>query len=331
MTDAASAKYLELLNRSLAEEDDRLTGEFTRPSLPVTFLSGLPRAGKTLLHQAIATSLDVGYVSNLLNKFWRAPYLGACLERDLLRDTLNSSFHSDYGNTRGMDEPGEWGWFWRHWLGLASGAHHASSEMDLSPLLAKLAGLEKVKGKPLLFNNMYAVSSMPALHARLPDILLIDKPRDPYWVCNSIINARVARYGDVNAFFANRPRDMTDIARQADDAVEEVVLQVKALLREAEDLRAMLGPDRVFTVDYERFLQEPCGVLEELRQFWGRHGLSVAWTGRSLPTSFEDRNKSSLIDPAYRELLDRHFARHFATGSMPQSVRSVGSSSVRFG
>lgn len=308
-----AADHLRTLNAALADEDDRLTAGFHRPAYPVTFLIGLPRAGKTLFHQAVATALDIGYVSNLLNKFWRAPYLGACLERDVLREAPQSSFQSHYGNTSGAGEPGEWGWFWQHWLGLEEGRHHLPPDADLSPLLRKLAAVEAAKRRPLLFNNMYAVSNLALLHGRLDRILVIDKPRDPYWVCSSIINARVARNGDIATHFANRPREMPHLAA-AGDPVEEVVLQVKALLAEISAIYRLVGPDNIFTVDHDCFLSEPGQVLAELRQFWSAHGVAVDWTGNALPDGFANRNDPALLDPVFRDRLECHFHRHFVTG-----------------
>ena len=309
--------YIAAMNDALAEEDDRSTATFTAPRLPVTFMIGLPRAGKTLFHQAVATALDVGYVSNLLNKFWRAPYLGACLERDLLRQSVGSSFQSFYGNTKGAGEPGEWGWFWRHWLGLTDGQHHLPADADLSALLQRLAAVESVKGKPLLFNNMYAVSNMDGLRRALGQVLIIDKPRDPYWICNSIINARVDRHGDLAAPFANRPREVAGL-NSLDDPVERIVLEVRALRDEMAEIVSAVGEDRVFTVDFKRFLAEPRSELSALRDFWAGHGLSVEWTGRPLPDGFSNRDDAALIDPRYRERLDRYFSTHFGDDALPR-------------
>lgn len=309
MTDS----YIAPLNEALAAEDDRLTAGMTAPSRPVSFIIGLPRTGKTLFHQAVATALDVGYVSNLLGKFWRAPYLGACLERDVLRAAPESSFQSRYGNTSGAGEPGEWGWFWQHWLGLRENEHHLPADADLSLLLQKLAALEQAKDRPLLFNNMYAVGNFALLHAALGEVLVIDKPRDPYWICSSIINARVRRHGDVSAAFANRPRTSPP---ETGDPVETIVLQVRALLDEMADICRLAGPDRVFTVDFHRFLREPKAELDSLRRFWQRHGLDVSWTGNALPDSFADRNDPALVDPAYRDRLDSAFAAHFGEAAV---------------
>ena len=313
------AAYIASMNQALAAEDDRLTAAFVTPTHPVSFLIGLPRTGKTLFHQAVATALDIGYVSNLLNKFWRAPYLGACLERDVLQEAPESSFRSRYGNTSGAGEPGEWGWFWRHWLGLADGQHHLTPGADLSALASKLAALETAKGKPLFFNNMYAVSNLNLLDDLLEKLLVIDKPRDPYWICSSVINARVKRHGDVAAHFANLPRT-NDALPAVSDPVEQVVLQVRALLDEMAAIRRLVGPENVFVVDFQRFLADPKAELDALREFWLGHGVRAEWTGRALPERFDDRNDPGLIDPTYRDRLNRAFVRHFGEPALPALV-----------
>ena len=152
---------LDALNETLADLDDRLTQDFTAPSGPVTFIFSQPRAGSTLFQQLALSSMDVGYVSNVLARLWRAPYLGAQLHMSLRDPAYVSHFRSKWGIADGAQEPHEWGWFWRHRLGLAAGESYCAdpAAVDVAGLARKLAGLESVLAAPLLFDNVYAMNN----------------------------------------------------------------------------------------------------------------------------------------------------------------------------
>lgn len=303
--------HLDAINGALAEEDDRHTAEFDIPRRPVCFVVGLPRSGKTLFHQAAATRLEVGYVSNLLGKFWRAPYLGALLEREVLGDDFVSNFRSHYGNTEGAAEPNEWGWFWNHWLALDGESHRVTQAFDSAALGRKLAALEAVKEKPLFFNSDYANASIAELTAFLPHVLLVHIKRDPYWVASSIINARVHRHGTVKAFYGYRPQNV-DALRQLEDSVEEIVLQVRSIHEEMAAIEVQFDKSRVFETAYEDFCDRPEDEIERFGDFLSGHGQSIRRKPTALPERFPSRNDLALLDGIYADRLDYFHARHFA-------------------
>jgi len=87
-------KFLKDINLNLQNAE---TYEENLNDLPNIFIFGLPRSGTTLAYQLIANSLDVGYINNLMARFWLAPLSGIVLSLSIIGDKRDNSFISDYG------------------------------------------------------------------------------------------------------------------------------------------------------------------------------------------------------------------------------------------
>jgi hypothetical protein len=310
------SEAIQAINAALAAEDDRLTREFRAPRFPVTFLVGLPRAAKTAFHQCVHTALDLGCVSNLLGKFWRAPYLGACLEREALSDASGSCFVSEYGNTSGAHEPSEWGWFWRHWLSLRGDEHYVCREVDYSGLVRKLAAVEAAKNRALFFNSVFAMANLPRLLPHLPGALVVYKHRAPFLVCKSVLNARIRRYGDARHMYGHVPFRKAEMEAIA-DPVEQVVFQVRSILEELEQLRALLPASAILDVDNSAFCRDPRAAIAEFSRFLGSNGIEPGHPRlEAIPDAgFDVRDDIPLIDPSLTGRLKKAYARHFSQGA----------------
>ncbi|MGB0671833.1 MAG: sulfotransferase, partial [Rhodospirillales bacterium] len=319
MTDAKT--IMDRMNRLLAEEDARLTASFSAPSLPVTFLTSPPRCASTLFQQLAASTTNIGYVSNVMARFWSAPYIGAMIEQDL-RDPDFVSGLKSYGrhyNPVGAEEPHEWGWFWQHWLRLEKGDYYGAPdrEIDFGGLNRTLAAIEKAKGAPLLFDNIFAMTNLGLLARNLPRVLAVNLRRDPYYVANSIIKARIDRYGDIDAFHSQKPRNIKQILGLS-DPIEQSVAQVRALMDEIEETLAALPGDSVLHVDYPDIVERPHLVMERFAAFLNSQGASVRLRD-PLPAfpQLRNRNNPAFIDPAHRERLDYYFVRYFPDAPRP--------------
>ena len=103
--------------------------------------------------------MRIGYVSNIMARFWKAPLFGAQLESDLQTEDYVSNFRSHLGNTTGPLEPHEWGWFWRHWLRLKGNNHYCTADAppDVDELGRIFASLEALKSAPLIFDSVFGM------------------------------------------------------------------------------------------------------------------------------------------------------------------------------
>ena len=121
--------WLAALNEHLAEARLPSVVRGEPSQLPLIYIVGAPRSGTTLLSQVVSRFLDVGYINNLIARFWRRPSVGIHLSRLVLggggREQI--AFESEHGTTPGAAGPHEFGYFWRHWLQLdAQPTHHLS-------------------------------------------------------------------------------------------------------------------------------------------------------------------------------------------------------------
>ncbi len=311
------------LNDALADADSVATRVFTRPENPIVFIAAPPRTASTLFVQAVASRFHVGYVSNVLARFYKAPYFGALLERELLTNASSfvSTFQSSYGNTEGPYEPHEWGWFWKSWLGLTGDEHYCRADHipDAAGLAAKLAAVESVKTAPLLFDNVYAMANISLLRKALGRVLVVHIDRDPFFVCNSILNARFKRHGDIRAWYGHRPRRIGEIL-EIEDPVAQVVHQVAAIRDETDRDLADFPESDILRVRYEDFLEEPEGAVALFRDFLQTNGVAVAKKPTSPEFTFLTRNLPTLVNPDYGDRLKRLCRTHFPSANADRAA-----------
>jgi hypothetical protein len=307
------------INDTLQAEDDRLTASLSSPSQPVSFIVALPRGASTMFQQIVISAIDMGYITNLMAQFWLAPCIGAGLDRKLRPDQYTSSFASRFGNTVGAHEPHEWGWFWRHWLRLEGDEHYCGTNrvLDGNGLRKKLAGLEQVLDAPLLFDNVYAMANFGTITKLLPSVIAVHLTRDPYFICNSILNARMERYGSLHHFYGHRPRNV-DTLISIEDPIEQVVLQVKSLVAEVEETLSTHPDSHIFTADYTTIVEDPLGTVDRFAAFLEGHGIGIRRKAHRPDIRLNNRNNLDHIPLDRRTAVDPVFARQFGDDALPR-------------
>jgi hypothetical protein len=70
---------LNLLNSNLENTEKDLISQFKEPQYPVVFIVGVARSGSTLLYQYFAQSSFFSYPSNIISRFYKAPYIGSLI------------------------------------------------------------------------------------------------------------------------------------------------------------------------------------------------------------------------------------------------------------
>ncbi len=296
----------------LAKQDDSLTAEICPPDEPIVVIFSLPRGASTLFQQLAISSLNIGYVSNLVARFWRAPYVATLLSCDLADPEYVSNFKSNYGNVVGAQEPHEWGWFWRHWLGLSGDETYCRDDVDFNSrgLAEKIGAVQSVWQAPFLIDSIYAIANYKRLSQILPRLVAVHVKRDTYYVCNSHINARLQRHGDVNQFYGHRPKNINEIIAIA-NPIEQIVAQVFAAQQEIESTLFELSSENVLTVEYNDLISQPQNMMKQLHAFLGKTG-STSIERRDLPKlNLEFRDNPKFINKEFREELDLYYAQYF--------------------
>lgn len=310
-TQAVLRRANEALGRvSLAPESDG-----TGFACPPCFISAPPRGGSTLLQQVLISRFSFGYVSNLMARFWNAPEVGAALHAELRPADFVSTFDSRYGNTVGAFEPHEWGWFWRKWLALEGDEHHISRPVDWLGLKRVLVAIGHIQARPMLFDAPLACGDLALVDRELGGIFVLNLTRSPWHVCNSIINARLERYGTIDAYYGATTRHQDRILAIA-DPIEQIVIQARTLFDEQAEQIAAIPRTRVLDVAYENLRAAPMEVADRVARFYAGHGIELEGKPVTIEP-FPDRNRNARVESAHVERLGELVRCHFPEAAFP--------------
>lgn len=270
--DDSDLRFLSDLNESLLPFESRLSRDVSPGELPVVIIGGLQRSGTTLLYQLLACCCEIGYVSNLMARFWRAPLVGAKLARMLLSEAQGASFDwsSRYGVTEGPWGPHEFGYFWTQRLRLDSAATHLlsddeASRVDWSGLMRCLRQITTLFGMPLVLKNPVACLNAKRLFPHFSGLRLVVLRRDPFSVVQSTYLSRKERYGDATHWWSLKPPSFPQI-QQEPDPIRQIVAQVRECQQICDGLAAAY-PSRCVVVDYQDVRRHAEKVVRDLSSF----------------------------------------------------------------
>ncbi len=261
---------LNYLNEFLSEF--RLKKHKTYKKKNIFFIVGLPRCGSTLLQQILISRYKVGYVSNIIGKFWANPIAGSILHSSLDDGNYMSNFFSEYGNTNGPFEPCEFGWFWEKNLKINLENDFIGSEVNWDYINETLQGMASVFLQPLIFDTPLICNQISKISENIDGVKFIYLKRNLKSVCNSILAARKKRFGNINCFYGAKPKTWAEI-NKIKDPIVQVIQQVHDLKREIEiDLKVLPSND-VFNLDISLLRDKPQEVADEIAHFINIEGL----------------------------------------------------------
>ncbi len=259
---------------------------------PILLVVGAPRSGTTLLMQHLSRALGVTTADNIVARFWGAPALGVLVSRSLRAQaggaaalTADDAPTSDYGVTRGVFEPHEFGYFWQRFFDFSAG--HALSEgslitADWAGLRRELADMQAAgEGRPLCLKGVAVSQMLAALATHLPEVCFVVTDRDPADVAHSMLRAREARYGDARTWWSVEPAGQSAMA--ALPPVPQVAAQLAGILRGVEDGLSGVDPARVLRVAYTDLCRTPDVVIARVAALAERFGPPVARVDAPLP------------------------------------------------
>lgn len=269
--DPAREAFLNALNGALKTFD--VPGRIVDPAtadLPVIYIVGAQRSGTTLLSQLISRFYAVGYVSNMIAAFWDKPLAGILLSEALLgQDGRRAiTFRSKHGVTPAVEDPHEFGYFWRRWLPVDRHPTHALP--DAARRAVDVEGLGRVLreemlaafGRPLVFKNVLCGFHPDVLVRAHSRSLFVDIVRDEEATAASILQTRLERFGDYEAWWSMKPPTYPGLLRPGDPAAE-VVAQIRDCRQEIAVRLDTPGVARL-QVSYEAMCADPRGVLASI-------------------------------------------------------------------
>ena len=194
---------LKEINGLIGPVEDRILQNFSMPEYPVVLIVGCGRSGSTLIMQWLANTGQFGYPTNLLSRFYQAPYLGARIQqlltdprfnfRDEFQDFNNTfSYDSDLGKTQGILAPNEFWYFWRrffHYGDIQYLDQRSLEGVDRARFAAELASLEAAFEKPFAMKGMIINWNIPFVSNILDKVLFVYIKRHPILNVQSMLNS----------------------------------------------------------------------------------------------------------------------------------------------
>jgi len=295
-------------NSLLAQVNDKLHPGLDAPSLPTVFVLGTQRSGHTLVGQLLITRFRFAYPSNFIARFWRAPGIGARLQRLIIDRNLESRsrediYRSEHGATKGAYGLHEFGYFWSEVFRF--GETHVLSDdelrrVDKAKLRRDVALLEAESGKlPTLFKNGTLGFQASFLADVFPLSVFVYCRRGLLWVAQSTLEMRLNRFGSKDRWFSFRPKEYPQLLKRPYH--EQIAGQVVYVRRHVEAELAAIEASRGFIVDYENACRDPRGVIAMIGNWLGNRGCVFDILGE-IPDSFVCRNEQRIHDEDFRLL-----------------------------
>jgi hypothetical protein len=216
--EALIEKLNDMLHRRVESELDR----FEAPRFPLILVIGGPRSGTTLMMQWLAASGCFAYPSNLIARFYKAPYIGAMIHEMLLNPkyrykndfediqpyTIHSSFKSDLGKTEGLAAPNVFWYFWRRFFAFDDCPYLDESKRqsaDVSGFVKELAAIESVFERPFAMKGIIINWNLDYINRLFRNMLFIHVRREPAYQMASILKAREQFRGDRRLWWGFKP------------------------------------------------------------------------------------------------------------------------------
>ncbi len=297
---------LQEINQSLAIVEHKHIQQFDSPKLPVIFVVGAPRSGTTVLTQLLLSAFQIGYVNNIIAKFWKAPYMGCVLAKSLKQNQqkLNIGTKSNYGFTNEYEGPHEFGYFWQRWFRYDD-SHQIEGdkigEEEVKILQQEVAAMESVFEAPMLFKNPAALSlNIDFLSKVFPTSIFIYIHRERFFNAQSLLLGR-EKYGNSRSdWFSVKP---IEYAWLKDKSVEEQIAgQTYYTQKRIEDCLRGLPEKRQLTIAYESFCEQPLQYLQKVESLLQLSGYSLQKRSNNLPVSLKNTNVIRLEADALKRL-----------------------------
>ena len=281
--------FLKHLHHVLQPSESLATKEFHKPKLPVVFVIGAPRSGTTLLMQWLANSGQFCYPTNVLSRFYGAPYIGSLIHRLLLDPDLQYrqeflelheprlNFDSFLGKTNGVREPNEFWYFWRRFFPVDVPRPLATveGEIDTEGFVRGLAAIESVFELPFAAKGMPLQYDLDVLASVLDRVIFVYTRRSFAHNVESLLRVRERLYGDPSTWYSAKPAEYDQLREF--DPLMQVVGQVE-LTNRALDRQITSTAIQAVEVDYESFCANPTQTRDQLAQ-------SMSSLGYDLDTS----------------------------------------------
>ena len=252
--------FLLELNNAVQGLENRLAVSPDPP--PSIFIIGVPRSGTTLISQLLSACTEVGYVNNLMARFWMAPAVGARLSLEVLRQRVFTG-HSSYGQTICIEEPHEFGGFWRHYLGYSDMRQKPTDDgIDWQRLVQTLNRISSVFACPVVYKVFQLYWHLQVFHEHLPLSRWIWVRRDPVENALSLLKMRKDKTGSMDEWFSAFPLGAEQY--DGEPGWVQVAVQVHLIEKWIHGQLSRIPLDAWMEITLENLCSAPETVVKEL-------------------------------------------------------------------
>ena len=227
------------------------------PARPTVFICGPARSGTTLVLQVLCRHLDVAFLRNVTALFPRSPIVVSRIYRRLAGARADAArpYVNYYGKTSGLGGPSEANHVWHRWVQPdATGFRTILSPAGARAAARFFAALGEAERMPVVTKNNNLNAFADVIASAVPGALILCLRRSPEFLAQSLLQARREIHGSVSRGYGVQDAGGGSMTA---DPIHSVCAQVAFLNRVAEDMRARIGADRFWIVDYEEFCRSP--------------------------------------------------------------------------
>ena len=294
--------FLEM-NKKLLKNKIAINHEHNFPTL---FIFGLPRSGTTLSYQIISQCLDIGYINNLIARFWLAPEYGIALSKLFPND--NISYDSNYGKTNNIFGPHEFAYFWHNWLNIKSEDDMLSFDginenIKWDKLGDSVRSMQNLFNSGIVFKTMFTANYIENFSKTFNNPIFIYLERDIFDVAISILKAREKYYGDKNKWWATFPPNYKDLKNLSFD--KQISGQVTSLKKIYSEVLNKVPKDKVIKISYEKICNNPNFILEKINEVLKKEYNQTIPIIRNAPLNFQFRTRNDNLNKDEKLLIEQ--------------------------
>jgi Sulfotransferase family len=303
------------VNGLLGQAESGAIEPFKKNRYPVILIMGAPRSGTTLLLQWLASLGYFCYPTNILSRFYGAPYLGSKIQLILTKHDFNNEifdfneavpFTSKLGKTKGALAPNEFWYFWRRFFHYGDIQYLSDDELkqiDHRKFVSELAAIEAAFDQPLAMKAMIVNWNIPYITDILEKVLCVYIKREPFYNIQSLLEARLDYYGDTKGWYSFKPPEYSFLKDlNPHEQVGGQIFYTNAAVEKGLD---SLAEEKILKIKYEDFCARPENVFKQITEKFRHQGLKVGWKYNG-PASFEISNKIRVADNEVDDIINAY-------------------------
>lgn len=293
-----------ITDATLGQLEKRIVRQKGQPKYPPIFIIGHSRSGTTLLYQILCAHLELAYFANATVKFPAYPVLSTMFFRRLGVCDPDPCYESEYGITRGWNQPNSGYSLWKSWFGTGHGEMgiEPKNETAREEMIGTVSWISEMYDRP--FINKWTPNSarLVELGRSFPEANFLLMRREFQNIAQSMLKARIEVKGDPKESFVTWPEEYesSDPVDYIHSVVEHIRLVENGILSSIDNI----GADRFLRINYQDLCKSPLNILNLVRDFYRYRSDFVIMTRNIdvLPRCFPYSNSIKIEMDDYQKL-----------------------------